>query len=343
MIQTPTIKDTLKIKIINWLIQILIISNIIVLISSILFNSVFFTNLFIVTYIVLFTIYSQSCFNSEVYRYIKNKRSLSIEEYIAEMCISRPIFNFTSESYHKINNKKGNFEKKITHTKNYNFNYCSFQDISGLFKLDYKKTEKHLIKLELDLDIILADDITKYDYYLIRKSIIQKNKNLDKNFCITENRKILGLEKYNLINLRKEESKLFNLIGFYIFSVFIPLIEFYKIYFNNNCIEQTFKIRKLISTRYDLNSEDNQKLSDNGSSKKIKIVINKNIKDLERLENANSYFKISYGSPTENEIKNSKLFVGVNGEGWNNYLKNKDNFEEENLNKEVEIAIMDVC
>ena len=65
-------------------------------------------------------------------------------------------------------------------------------------------------------------------------------------------RKVPGLIHHNLIKIGKKEpflSKYF----FFIFSTFLALSEFYKLYFNSLCVFQRFFVRKLISTRYDLN------------------------------------------------------------------------------------------
>ena len=42
-------------------------------------------------------------------------------------------------------------------------------------------------------------------------------------------------------------------VAFFIIFTIIPLAEFYKCYINSYCMEAKFEIRKLISTRYDLN------------------------------------------------------------------------------------------
>ena len=42
-----------------------------------------------------------------------------------------------------------------------------------------------------------------------------------------------------------------------LFFTFLTLAEFYKIYYNFSYIIQSYTIRKLISTRYDLNTEEN--------------------------------------------------------------------------------------
>ena len=48
-----------------------------------------------------------------------------------------------------------------------------------------------------------------------------------------------------------------NQIFFYISMIIPPLCELYKIYFNSKCYYQTFIIRKVISTRNNLNNDEN--------------------------------------------------------------------------------------
>ena len=68
----------------------------------------------------------------------------------------------------------------------------------------------------------------------------------------SETRKIPGLEAYNFVLIRDEEPCGVNMFLFIIFTI-IPITELYKCYINSYCIDQKFSIRKLISTRYDLN------------------------------------------------------------------------------------------
>ena len=57
--------------------------------------------------------------------------------------------------------------------------------------------------------------------------------------------------------IRDSEPCCINLCMF-IFCTLILLAEFYKCYINCNSIEQSYRIRKLVSTRYDLNMQQYQ-------------------------------------------------------------------------------------
>jgi len=73
-----------------------------------------------------------------------------------------------------------------------------------------------------------------------------------------ETRSIPGLIPYNFVCIRDEEPCGINPFLFVLFTI-IPLVELYKCYINSYCLEQSFKIRKLISTRYDLNQVNQEK------------------------------------------------------------------------------------
>lgn len=66
---------------------------------------------------------------------------------------------------------------------------------------------------------------------------------------------INGLTTYNLINIT--QSKPCGMSYFwYIFFIFIGIAQLYKIYINSRCIYKSFTIRKLISSRYSLSTEE---------------------------------------------------------------------------------------
>ena len=60
------------------------------------------------------------------------------------------------------------------------------------------------------------------------------------------------MKHHNLVKLHDKESCMINFFWFFIFTI-LTFAEFYKIYFDSCCVFQKFKVRKLISTRYDLN------------------------------------------------------------------------------------------
>ena len=145
--------------------------------------------------------------------------------------------------------------KVVTHRETVTFPYYSCRDVSGLFQLKNSREEamgKTYIKLELLEEINFADSVSYMDYENFRTDFYNRNRRRDTFMDYSETRKIPGLETYNFVLIRNEEPCGINVCMFIIFTI-IPLTELYKCYINSYCIEQKFSIRKLISTRYDLN------------------------------------------------------------------------------------------
>lgn len=71
-------------------------------------------------------------------------------------------------------------------------------------------------------------------------------------WIIVKTRKITALNNFNLVCIRENEPCGISFFMFMVFTI-LPFAEFYKCYIISYCINQHFKIRKLISTRYDLN------------------------------------------------------------------------------------------
>ena len=57
---------------------------------------------------------------------------------------------------------------------------------------------------------------------------------------------------HNLVKLVNEEPCLINYFWFFIFTL-LTIAEFFRIYLDSMSVYQKFKVRKLVSTRYDLN------------------------------------------------------------------------------------------
>mgnify|MGYP006873064244 CR=1 FL=1 len=111
---------------------------------------------------------------------------------------------------------------------------------------------KTYIKLELTPEINFADNLSYMDYEMFRTDFYNRNRIRDVYMDFRETRKIPGLNTYNFVCIRNEEPCGVNMC-MYILLTIIPVVELYKCYINSYCLEQKFTIRKLISTRYDLN------------------------------------------------------------------------------------------
>ena len=116
---------------------------------------------------------------------------------------------------------------------------------------------KVYIKLELIPEINFADELSYMDYEMFRIDFYRRNRIRDTYMDYRETRYVKGLNFNNLVCIRDDEPCGINVFTFGFFTI-IPLSEFYKCYLNSYCLDQKFSIRKLISTRYDLNMDQYQ-------------------------------------------------------------------------------------
>ena len=171
------------------------------------------------------------------------------------VCYHNEIIHYTKKDKLGIPHQYTKTKKVITYEPEEKMPYYSVRDVSGLFYLNCDKAiaiKKSFIKLKVKEEINFADPISIMDYQNEIDLFYANNRYKDKFFEFSEERKIPGLIHHNLIKMGENEpflSKYF----FFILSTFLALSEFYKLYFNSLCIFQRFKVRKLISTRYDLN------------------------------------------------------------------------------------------
>ena len=146
-------------------------------------------------------------------------------------------------------------EKVVTHSEDLNMSYYSARDISGMFVLNCDEAllkRKCYIKLELIAKIDFADPATVRDYQYQKLNFYNLYRYSDDHCSIKEERVIPEMEQYNLVKLVNDEPKSINFGLFFLFTM-LTFVEFYKIYINSLSVYQKFDIKKIISTRYDLN------------------------------------------------------------------------------------------
>jgi hypothetical protein len=149
-------------------------------------------------------------------------------------------------------------EKVVTYRESEKFKFFSWRDVSRTLTLDTKsakKSKKPYIKLELDLNFELADVITKYDFAMQKNSLLERNRHRDTHIQLTEKALLDGFNKFNLIKVSDSEPCCINI---YVFSILVlfALVIFYDLYIAYFCIYQDFIVKKLISSRYNLNSPE---------------------------------------------------------------------------------------
>ena len=171
-------------------------------------------------------------------------------------------FHYENHEHTKVNAGAGvgvehytSKEKVVTHSEDLNMSYYSARDISGLFLLNCDEAllkRKCYIKLELIAKIDFADPATVRDYQYQKINFYNLYRYSDEHCSIKEERVIPDMEQYNLIKITNDEPKSINFGLFFLFTM-LTFVEFYKIYINSLCVYQKFDIKKIISTRYDLN------------------------------------------------------------------------------------------
>ena len=132
--------------------------------------------------------------------------------------------------------------------------YGSARDVSGplILKCDNKLLEKkYFIKLQISQNIDFADEGTIADYEIQKGAVFGRD--TYNNF--NEKRYIPGVDEYLLVKICEEEPACVNFGLFFLFTL-LSLAEFYKIYFNHFCVKEDYTIKKIISTRYNLNLEE---------------------------------------------------------------------------------------
>ena len=207
-------------------------------------------------------------FCSPTARYLCNKSSdQGMYQKMGRNFQTPPEICFHCECYHYVDveyyttDKDGNKhrhtrkEKRVTYTERYALPYYSERDVSGLFYLNCERAvveKKHYIKLELKEEINFADAISYYDYERAKRHFWLRNRFRDTHFSFWETRTIPGMDHHNLVKLVDREPCMVNMLFFVIFT-FLMVAEIFSIYVDSFCVYQKFKVRKLVSTRYDLN------------------------------------------------------------------------------------------
>ena len=225
----------------------------------------------LVIFIAVYITYISLEFCSMVCKYLCNKTSENgIYQKIGSYYRSYPVFSFYCECYHyelrkhvvrtrhKGKTRTRTVTKRVrvtTHRETYNFPYYSERDVSGLFYLDCDSayiSRKRYIELDIYEEINFADAISCYDYEVAKDRFWRRNRFRDKYFHFNESRYIPGLERNNLVSITNSEPCCVNFCSYFCCTM-ITFAEIYKLYYYTLTHRQAYRIRKLVSTRYDLN------------------------------------------------------------------------------------------
>ena len=221
-------------------------------------------------FIIFYFLYLIIEFTSKNSSYLYNKKSISeLYDRLKFIFKTQPTLNISCKCYHYENslveeedengNKKlVNQRKKFTtYSGSQNFPYYSSRDISGLFFFDTNDEifkNKVYLKLNISTEVRFNDPVSFSDYQIFKSNFLIQNKCRDQQMDYKENFYVPNLKKNNLISLRDEEPGYINFFVFLLF-VLIGMGEVFQSYLDYLSVEGNYKIKKIVSTRYDLNSE----------------------------------------------------------------------------------------
>ena len=210
-------------------------------------------------------------FCSPTFQYLIHKRNdVKIYDKMKQLFNNPPLIKFVCECYHyetrtyTTYDGKGNSSTRtetvrvVTRVAQKYFNYYSSRDVSGLFKLNYDEssvTNKYYVKLELLTEFSFADAITYSDFQKDKDEFYNDNLHYDTYMDFSIINTIDGLTSYNLINITDSNPCGMSAFWFIIFSL-MGIVQLYKSYINSKCIYKSFTIRKIISSRYSLTTEE---------------------------------------------------------------------------------------
>ena len=194
------------------------------------------------------------------------KNDITLIQKMKEIFTNPLRVEFVCQSYHfkvTLNSINGSVipttEKEVTRVESKFFDFYSSRDVSGLFALNYDKSfvrDKFYIQLDLSAEACFADAVTYSDYKKAKDEFLKENEGFDTFTELTEVNHIEGLTAFNLINIVENNNPCGISAFWYAFFVIIGFAEIYKFYVKTRCIYKTFTIKKLVSTRYGLNTEE---------------------------------------------------------------------------------------
>ena len=216
-----------------------------------------------IIFIIIYVGYLIIEFCSTTCSYLVNKSTNeAIYDRMQRIFATHPEIVFHCECFHyeyRRTREGRNYKERVTtYREEYSLPYYSSRDVSGLFILNCDKDlvkNKYFIQLELENEINFADSISYMDYEGVRSDFYMRNRPRDYYMDYSEKRIIPNFTPYNLVRIGDQDVGMIN-VGFFILASLLTCAELYKCYIDRKCIPQKFKVRKIISTRYDLNGPE---------------------------------------------------------------------------------------
>ena len=193
--------------------------------------------------------------SSNTAKYLRQKgEQEGLNEIMKRFFKTPPKISLYCECFHHKNSRK-RIVKVIKHSETYDIPYYSARDVSGLFTLNGSKeniSRKSFLKLDIEPEICFADEISFQDYMIQKTNFWRANENKDVNFKFEETRIIPEMDNHIFVKLDDDVPCFASFCVFLIFTI-LMMAEIYKLLFNCLCLHLKFKVRKLVSTRYNLN------------------------------------------------------------------------------------------
>ena len=204
-------------------------------------------------FVYFFYLVSELVSNTSKYLRKKNEQE-GLNEIMKRIFKTPPKISFFCECFHT--RGSGKRRRTITkHSETYDIPYYSARDVSGLFTLNGRKEEisrKSFLKLDIEPEICFADEISFQDYMIQKTNFYRINENKDEEFRFEETRIIPDMDNHIFVKMSDDDPCFASFCVFLIFTI-IMMAEIYKLLFNCLCLHLKFKVRKLVSTRYNLN------------------------------------------------------------------------------------------
>ena len=307
---------------------------------------------FLIIFILAYLLYLLMEFCSPTSRYLCNKSSHhGMYEKMKEYFHTPPEIRWHIECYHyehhehtKVSAGTGvgvehytSKEKVVTHLEDLSMSYYSARDISGLFQLNCDKAllkRKCYIKLELIAKIDFADPPTVRDYHYQKFNFYNMYRYSDSYCNLTEERVIPGMDQYNLVKLTHDEPKSINFGLFFLFTM-LTFVEFYKIYIDSLCIYQKFDVKKIISTRYDLNLDQYIQMYQAFIPRIDLLTVQYNYQPADYTYLNKGYdLNLPSQEEVENQLKNTNFDFenGYSSQNINPNTNNQNGYSSQNLN-----------
>ena len=216
-----------------------------------------------ILFVIIYVIYLIVEFCSTTCSYLMHKSSNeAIYDRMQRIFSTHPEIIFHCECFHyqfrRTQDGRNYKERVTTYREDYSMPYYSSRDVSGLFLLNCDKEvvkNKSFIQLELWKEINFADNISYMDYEATRSDFYMRNRPRDYYMDYNEKRIIPNFTEYNLVSIGNQDSGLIN-IGIFVLATLLTCAELYKCFIDKKCVPQRFTVRKIISTRYDLNGPE---------------------------------------------------------------------------------------